>query len=51
MIQDLPMNSAQRRTLGDITNLPNQKMMLNHGANQQQQSLSLSEKLQKANVY
>ncbi|KAF3534276.1 hypothetical protein DY000_02043538 [Brassica cretica] len=54
MIQDLPMNSAQRRTLGDITNLPNQKMMLNHGANQQQQSLSLSskehaEKLQKAN--
>ncbi|KAF2586815.1 hypothetical protein F2Q70_00037547 [Brassica cretica] len=54
MIQDLPMNSAQRRTLGDITNFPNQKMMLNHGANQQQQSLSLSskehaEKLQKAN--
>ncbi|KAF3602167.1 hypothetical protein F2Q69_00038846 [Brassica cretica] len=49
MIQDLPMSSAQRRTLGDITNLPNQKMMLNHGANQQQQSLSLSEKLQKAN--
>ncbi|XP_013674816.1 SHUGOSHIN 1 isoform X2 [Brassica napus] len=50
MIQDLPMNSAQRRTLGDITNLPNQKMMLNHGANQQQQSLSLSEKLQKENM-
>ncbi|CAF2155721.1 unnamed protein product [Brassica napus] len=54
MIQDPPMNSAQRRTLGDITNLPNQKVMLmNHGANQQQQSLSLSskeyaEKLQKA---
>lgn len=56
MIQDPPMNSAQRRTLGDITNLPNQKVMLmNHGANQQQQSLSLSskeyaEKLQKENM-
>ena len=55
MIQDPPMNSAQRRTLGDITNLPNQKVMLmNHGANQQQQqAMSLSskeyaEKLQKA---
>lgn len=56
MIQDPRINSAQRRTLGDITNLPNQKVMLmNHGANQQQQSLSLSskeyaEKLQKENM-
>lgn len=54
MIQDPRINSAQRRTLGDITNLPNQKVMLmNHGANQQQQAMSLSskeyaEKLQKA---
>ncbi|KAF8106625.1 hypothetical protein N665_0137s0074 [Sinapis alba] len=55
MILEPTINSAQRRTLGDITNLPNQKMMLmNHGANQQQQSMSLSSKeyaetLQKAN--
>ncbi|KAF8085777.1 hypothetical protein N665_0648s0028 [Sinapis alba] len=56
MILEPPMNSAERRTLGDITNLPNQKMMLmNHGANQQQQSMSLSSKehaenLQKENM-
>ncbi|XP_009122907.1 SHUGOSHIN 1 isoform X2 [Brassica rapa] len=56
MIQDPRINSAQRRTLGDITNLPNQKVMLmNHGANQQQQAMSLSskeyaEKLQKENM-
>ncbi|KAL0857819.1 hypothetical protein Bca101_062973 [Brassica carinata] len=49
-----PMNSAQRRTLGDITNLPSRNVAVNHGANhQQQQSMSLSskeyaEKLQKA---
>ncbi|VVA97110.1 unnamed protein product [Arabis nemorensis] len=47
MALEPPMNSAQRRKLGDITNLQNQK------ANQHQQSLLLSsseyaEKLQKA---
>lgn len=51
-----PMNSAQRRTLGDITNLPSRNVAVSHGANQQQQqSMSLSskeyaEKLQKENM-
>ncbi|XP_018442028.1 SHUGOSHIN 1 isoform X3 [Raphanus sativus] len=56
MIMEPLMNSAQRRALGDITNLPNRNIAMNHGANQQQQqSMSLSskeyaEKLQKENM-
>ncbi|XP_056845380.1 SHUGOSHIN 1 isoform X3 [Raphanus sativus] len=57
MIMEPPMNSAQRRALGDITNLPNRNIAMNHGASQQQQQQSMplsskeyAEKLQKENM-
>lgn len=53
MVLEPPMNSAHRRKLGDITNLQNQKNLMNQGAKQQQQAILVSskenvEKLQKA---
>lgn len=46
MVLEPQMNSAQRRKLGDITNLQNQNRLMNQEAYQQQQSFA--EKLQKA---
>ncbi|ESQ49020.1 hypothetical protein EUTSA_v10020876mg [Eutrema salsugineum] len=53
MVLEPPMNSAQRRKLGDITNLQNQNILTNQGPKQQQQAILVSstdytEKLQKA---
>uniref|UniRef100_A0A1J3FUI4 Shugoshin-1 n=2 Tax=Noccaea caerulescens TaxID=107243 RepID=A0A1J3FUI4_NOCCA len=48
MVLEPPMNSAQRRKLGDITNLQNQNKLMNQEAYQQQQSFA--EKLQKENT-
>ncbi|KAL1187824.1 SHUGOSHIN 1 [Cardamine amara subsp. amara] len=55
MVLEPPMNSAQRRKLGDITNLQNQKKLMNQGAKQQQQAILVSSKenfenLQKENM-
>ncbi|CAA7059966.1 unnamed protein product [Microthlaspi erraticum] len=48
MVLEPPMNSAQRRKLGDITNLQNQNILMNQEAYQQLQSFA--EKLQKENM-
>jgi hypothetical protein len=55
MVLEPPMNSAQRRKLGDITNLQNQKNLMNQGAKHQQQAILISSKenaenLQKENT-
>ncbi|KAG7576729.1 Shugoshin C-terminal [Arabidopsis thaliana x Arabidopsis arenosa] len=55
MVLEPLMNSAQRRKLGDITNLQNQKNLMNHGGKQQQQAILVSSKgnaenLQKENM-
>jgi len=44
MVLEPPMNSAQRRKLGDITNLQNQKNLMNQGAKHQQQAILISSK-------
>ncbi|CAN8259851.1 unnamed protein product [Cochlearia groenlandica] len=55
IVTEPSMNSAQRRKLGDITNLQNQRKLIIHGANEQQEEAVLlsskeyTEKLQKEN--
>ncbi|XP_023642150.1 SHUGOSHIN 1 isoform X2 [Capsella rubella] len=55
LVREPPMNSAQRRKLGDITNLQNQNKLVNQGAKQQQQDIFFfskddAENLQKENM-
>ncbi|EFH58927.1 predicted protein [Arabidopsis lyrata subsp. lyrata] len=47
MVLEPPMNSAQRRKLGDITNLQNQKNLMNQGAKQQKQAILENMRLMK----